>query len=53
MNELSGAVGVCAAGVSRLLKVPDERARALRRESVALLRNIGGVNLEGLRRGFK
>jgi hypothetical protein len=53
LNELAGAVGVCGASLSRLLKVADDRRRALRDGSLALLRNIGGVDLEALRREVK
>lgn len=47
LNELSGATGVCAAGLLRLLDLGD-RKDSLKQASVELLRAVGGVDLSTL-----
>jgi hypothetical protein len=49
LNELSGATGVCGAALGQLLSLAVDRRRTLREASVALLRNVGGVNVSMLR----
>jgi hypothetical protein len=45
LNELAVATGVCVAGLIPLLTL-EERRQRLRESSVALLRSVGGVDLE-------
>jgi hypothetical protein len=52
LNELAGAVGVCAAGLLDRLTPGDRRAR-LKAASVSLLRAVGGVDLASLRDAFR
>lgn len=48
LNELSGATGVCIAGLIPMLNLGD-RGKILRTASVKLLRSVGGVDLRFLR----